>query len=281
MTMQRILLVAAACALLGVCPTGARQAQKEQPNAPSFHWPKGKRGALSLSFDDGRATQIDNGLALLDRYGVKATFYLNPDAVKGNLEGWKRAVAKGHEIANHTMTHPCTGNKSFSRKNALEDLTLNRIRDEMIGANNFLKEQLGVTPKTFAYPCGQSFVGRGQKVQSYVPLVAELFLAGRGWLNEDPNDPLFFDMAQTLSVPSDRLDFDRIKPQIERSMNRGSWIVFAGHDIANQDGQFTTRISMLEDLLRYVQDPANGVWIDTVQNIASYIIKQREAPGSP
>jgi peptidoglycan/xylan/chitin deacetylase (PgdA/CDA1 family) len=276
MTTYKILLIAAACVLLTVCPPGVGQAQKERPNSPSFSWPEGKHGALSLSFDDARLTQIDNGLALFDRYGVKVTFYVSPDNVKGHLEGWKQAVAKGHEIGNHTLTHPCTGNKSFSRKNALEDLTLARIREEMLGANNLLKDLLGVTPKTFAYPCGQSFVGRGRNVQSYVPLVAELFLIGRGWLNEDPNDPLFFDMAQTLAVPSDRLDFDRIKPQIERSLKRGTWIVFAGHEIANQDRQFTTRISMLEDLLRYVQDPANGVWVDTVQNIASYIVKQRE-----
>ena len=275
MTKSRILLIAA-FAFLPVGPLCAGQAGKDRPDSPLFKFPEGKRCALSLSFDDGRPSQIENGVPLFERYGVKATFYVNPDSVKKNPEGWKQAAAKGHEIGNHSMTHPCTGNKPFSRKNAVEDLTLERMREEMLAANSFLKEQLGVTVRTFAYPCGQSFVGRGRNVQSYVPLVAELFLAGRDWLNEDPNDPFFLDPAQVLSISIDRLDFDRIRPQIERSIKRGAWLVLAGHDISNRDS--ATRISMLEELLKYVQDPSNGVWVDTIQNVASYILKQREMP---
>ena len=276
MRKARILLILAGIAFLPVCPPCPGQARQDLPDVPLFKFPEGKRCALSLSFDDGRPSQLENGVPLFDRYGVKATFYVNPDSVKKNLEGWKQAVAKGHEIANHSMTHPCTGNKPFSRKNAVENLTLERMREEMLAANRFLKEQLGVTVRTFAYPCGQTFVGRGGSVQSYVPLVAELFLAGRDWLNEDANDPFFFDPAQVLSIPSDRLDFDRIRPQIERSIKRGAWLVLAGHDISNRDN--ATRIPMLEELLKYVQDPSNGVWVDTVENVASYILKQRETP---
>ena len=47
--------------------------------------------AMSLSFDDGRDSQVDRGTALLDRYGVKATFYVTPPAVERRLDGWKRA----------------------------------------------------------------------------------------------------------------------------------------------------------------------------------------------
>ena len=61
-----------------------------QQNAPPFQWPAGKRVALSLSFDDGRASQIEGGAALLDRHGVKATFYVTPAAVETRLDAWKR-----------------------------------------------------------------------------------------------------------------------------------------------------------------------------------------------
>lgn len=31
----------------------------------------------------------------------------------------------------------------------------------------------------------------------------------------------------------------------------------------------------LEQLLKYAKDPANGVWLDTVENVAKYIRTQR------
>jgi peptidoglycan/xylan/chitin deacetylase (PgdA/CDA1 family) len=47
----------------------------------SFKWPDGKRAAVSLSFDDGRLSQIDTGLALLKKLGLKVTFFVNPGSV--------------------------------------------------------------------------------------------------------------------------------------------------------------------------------------------------------
>src|SRR2546423_13100266 len=92
----------------------------QQTNA-SFAWPEGKQAALSLSFDDARMSQVDSGTALLNKFGIKATFFVVPSAVEESIDGWRQAVANGHEIGNHSLTHPCTGNFSWSRKNALEE----------------------------------------------------------------------------------------------------------------------------------------------------------------
>src|SRR4030043_1269646 len=43
-----------------------------------FAWPEGKQMALSLTFDDARLSQPDKGIPLLEKYGVKATFYISP-----------------------------------------------------------------------------------------------------------------------------------------------------------------------------------------------------------
>lgn len=48
-------------------------------NNPDFRWPEGKKMGLSLTFDDARLSQADKGISLLDKYGVKATYYLSPD----------------------------------------------------------------------------------------------------------------------------------------------------------------------------------------------------------
>jgi peptidoglycan-N-acetylglucosamine deacetylase len=245
----------------------------QQPSA-NFTWPDGKRAALSLSFDDARKSQVDAGVALLDKHNVKATFYVVPSAVERQLDGWKKVVASGHEIGNHSLNHPCTGNFAWSRQKALEGYTLEKMRDELEQANRRIKELLGVTPVSFAYPCGQTFVGRGVDTRSYVPLVAALFGSGRTWQDETPNDPGFCDLAQTTGVEMDGRDFEEILPILEKARETGQWVSLAGHDIG-PDGRQTTRVTMLEKLMRYASDPANKIWVAPVGTIAKYIGEQR------
>jgi peptidoglycan-N-acetylglucosamine deacetylase len=239
-----------------------------------FHWPDGKRVALSLTFDDGRASQVEGGTALLDRHGVKATFYVTPSAVAQRLDGWKRAAAAGHEIANHSLNHPCSGNFPWSHSKALEEYTLEAIEREMSEANRRLVELLGVTPESFAYPCGQTFVGRGVNTQSYVPVAARLFATARGWLDEAPNDPAYVDFAQLTGIESDGKDFGAILPTIESAAKTGLWVVLAGHEI-RASGSQTTRLDMLDRLCAYVTDSANGVWVAPVATVARYVRDQR------
>jgi hypothetical protein len=248
--------------------------QKKQQQEAKFYWPQGKKAALSLTFDDARPSQIDTGMPILDKYRVKATFYISPDNLEKSLAGWKRAVKKGHEIGNHTMTHPCTGNYAFSRENALEDYTLDRMAREIDDATGIILQKLGIRPTSFAYPCGQTFVGRGQDVKSYVPLVAERFLTGRGWLGEDANDPAFCDLSQLLAMESDGKTFEQLKLIIDKAVEEGRWVIFCGHEIG-PGGYQTTLAGTVEKLCQYAQDPASEIWIDTVENIGDYILKNR------
>lgn len=242
--------------------------------AKALVWPTGKRAAVSLSFDDGRPSQVDTGLALFKKAGVKVTFYVQPGGVSQRLQGWKEAVADGHEIANHSITHPCTGNYAFSRKNALEDYDLRKMAAQLDDANDQIQKLLGVKPRDFAYPCGLKFVGRGLDVKSYVPLVAERFLVGRGYIDEFPNDPGFFDFAQAMGTPFDDMDFLQMKRIVDEAVKNGSWVIFVGHDIGARAHQTTDTIA-LEALCAYLKDPANGILLGTVEEIGTYIKQHR------
>jgi len=239
-----------------------------------FHWPEGKCAAVSLTFDDGRPSQVDCGLPILDRHGVKATFYIVPRALPLRPTEWKRAVANGHEIGNHTVTHPCSGNFPWSRQNALEDYTLRRMEQEFVDADRVIHKALGVKPATFAYPCGQKFVGRGKATKSYVPLVAKHFLAGRGYPDEASNDPTFCEMAQLFGVNMDVLSLAKLKSWVEQAINSGCWLVLAGHDVGAAPRQAITE-KTLDGLCRFIMKPANGLWVDTVENIARHISQTR------
>jgi peptidoglycan/xylan/chitin deacetylase (PgdA/CDA1 family) len=240
-----------------------------------IQWPDGKRAALSLTFDDARLSQIDAGIPLLDRYDVKATFFVVPGAVEERLEGWRNAQRAGHEIGNHSFIHPCTGNFPWARDKALEDYSLEKMREELLAANRRVEELLGVSPDVFAYPCGQKFVGRGLETKSYVPLVAETFMAARGWLDEAPNDPEFVDPAQVLGMEMDGVSFSELLPVIEQAKEGGLWVVLAGHEIG-ESGNQTTHLDMLEELIRYAEEPSNQVWLAPFGTVASHVLEQRK-----
>ena len=239
-----------------------------------FQWPDGKRVAVSLTFDDARPSQLENAIPILDRHGVKASFYVNPQPLAERAAEWRRVADSGHEIGNHSATHPCSGNFLWSRDRALEDQTLESIAADIDRATREIEELIGVRTRTFAYPCGQKFVGRGRHTRSYVPVVAERLLAGRGWLGEGPNDPAFCDPAQLLGMEFDGLAFAAVNALIEQAAERGAWLILCGHDVG-ESGRQTVLASTLEEVCRFASDPTNGIWIDTVERIAEYVLERR------
>ena len=225
---QMILFIAAVFTLAGSVSKAQTSPSGEVEKKAGFQWPEGKKMGLSLTFDDARLSQVDKGIPLLDKYGVKATFYLSPENMTQRLTAWKKAVANGHDIGNHTLVHPCSGNFAWSRDKALEDYTLEGMDRELDSASSLIKKMLGIQPVSFAYPCGQSFIGRGRMTRSYVPLISEKFETGRGWLSEYPNDPVFCDMSQLTGMELDGKSFEQIITPARRGKKQGSVADFCG-----------------------------------------------------
>lgn len=244
-----------------------------------FPWPDDYRGALSLTFDDGRTSQVDVGMAVLNEYDIKATFYVTPMNVEHRIDAWKAAVRNGHEIGNHTTTHPCTGNFAFSRRNPLEDYDLDRMERDIQNADERLAELLGVHPTSFAYPCGQTFVGRGRSLKSYIPLIATMFVSGRLWLSETPNDPWFCDLAQLTGMESDAKTFEQLRAMVDQAAEEGRWLILAGHDIG-EHGRQTTTVESLRALFEYLSESSNPMWIAPVGTIADHVhsVRNENAP---
>lgn len=268
MTVRQFLIISSICALN---VSFKRAFAQDVP----FLWPEGKQVAISLTFDDARLSQIETGTTLLDKNGIHATFYVIPETVEKNIKGWKNVVQKGHEIGNHSVRHPCTGNLRWSRNNALENYTVDQMKTELEEANANIEKLLGIKPNTFAYPCGQSFVGRGADAKSYIPTVAEMFVTGRNKVSQGMNDPLFCDFSNLVAVDSDNMDFEDVLTLIESAREGHQWIILAGHEIGDSGVQ-TTKTSMLKALIKYAKNSAHGIWIAPVGTVASHIDKQRK-----
>ncbi len=241
----------------------------------AFCWPNGSPAAISITFDDARPSQVDVGVPILDQYGVRGTFYVIKANVEKRLDAWRAAFARGHECGNHTQTHPCSGNFPGPRSigNSLEEYTLERMQHELDSADAEIVELLRTKPLTFAYPCGQKFVGRGEGVRSYVPLIANRFLVGRSAFDQVFNHPLRCDLAQVHGIDADRTGFDRLRQVIETAMNSQGWAVFVGHEMGQNDARQIFRVDVLHQLCEFCRN--HKIWIDTVANVGAHVRQSR------
>lgn len=239
-----------------------------------FSWPEGVTAGVSLTFDDGRESQFTDCLPILDRHGIKASFYVPPHAMERNVAGWKALADSGHEIGNHSKSHPCSGNFSWADP-GLEDLDLEWIENDILQAQTAIEEMIGVSCRTFAYPCGHTFVGRGENRRSYTPVIARHFIAGRSFFNEPVNDPSYCDLPILNGTEGDMLSVEQLQAILRQAHDEQAWILLACHDVGREVRRQMLHADTLDWLCAHAADAANGVWLDTAEHIADYIRESR------
>ncbi len=71
-----------------------------------FRIPSGGKREVYLTFDDGPIPEVTPWvLDVLDRYGVKATFFMVGDNVRKYPGVFEEVKRRGHRVGNHTMHH--------------------------------------------------------------------------------------------------------------------------------------------------------------------------------
>jgi peptidoglycan/xylan/chitin deacetylase (PgdA/CDA1 family) len=96
---------AAACASAGVLVYAVR-VPSSSLLSPSVYRGALARPAIALTFDDGPSESTPELLELLSRHGVPATFFQCGANVRRLPQVSREVAAQGHEIGNHTDTHP-------------------------------------------------------------------------------------------------------------------------------------------------------------------------------
>lgn len=99
---------------------------------------------VALTFDDGpNPSSTTRILDTLKQYNAKATFFVLGSAVVGNEAILKREVAEGHEIGNHTWSHP-----------SLPSLSVNDIKWQMDETTKVITAATGKPVKFMRPPYG-------------------------------------------------------------------------------------------------------------------------------
>lgn len=117
----------------------------EPAPAPAAPTPAPTTGnkVIALTFDDGPGPYTAHLLDILDQYGAKATFFLIGSKVSGQASVVRSIQARGHQLGNHSWSHP-----------ELPKLSVDQIAGEIDRTNEAIRQATGVKPSILRPPYG-------------------------------------------------------------------------------------------------------------------------------
>ncbi len=244
-------------------------------------WPERCLGAVSLTFDDGLRSHLATAIPLLDEHRLNGTFYLNPPRQgdetewRKRLAPWSAAARSGHEIGNHSLTHPCSENFAFKAgARGLEHMTLDEIEGDVLEAERRLRAAIPEQrERTFAYPCYQTYVGTGSGRRSYVPVIARYFMGGRA-LGETANDPERCDLHCLWSHPVERQTGAAMVGLAERAAAEGRWTVLTFHGV--HEGHLSVAEGDLRELCAFLERHRDRIWTAPLVAVARRVRDWRQ-----
>ncbi len=101
-----------------------------------------KEKEVALTFDDGPdAVYTPKILDILKKYGIKATFFVTGDNADKNTNILQRTYKEGHELGNHTFSHP-----------DISAIGYGQLKLELNTTDRLLQSRLGISTLLFRPP---------------------------------------------------------------------------------------------------------------------------------
>ncbi len=227
------------------------------------------KAAVSLTFDDGTPEQILYALPELNARKMKGTFFVvqSPEKTERHYDThfradeWQAAVAEGHEVGGHSVTHKRPAQMQANPKDAF---------GEVLACKEFLQRVMGVPITSYAYP----FTYLDENVKR---AAAEAFSQARGFKDARgenkyiaPGDPIDF-----YNVPSIQVNANNIEKApiwFDTALERGAWVTLMFHGVGPNEKVYdnidTAKfVAMLDDLRR------RDIWVATFDQAASALRK--------
>ncbi|MDX6593872.1 MAG: peptidoglycan-N-acetylglucosamine deacetylase [Gaiellales bacterium] len=129
---------------------------------------------VSFTFDDGPSPQTPLILDLLREHGGRATFFVLGESVDGREEILARTIAEGHEIGNHTFSHPHA---------------MQRTDDELAHDIARCQRMLSHQPTLFRPPYGEEPIRMARIAEARrLPTTVLWSIDPSDWLETDPQE---------------------------------------------------------------------------------------------
>ena len=252
--------------------------------AAAFPWPSGARAAVVLTYDDGMDTHLDNAAPDLEAAGLRGTFFVpgHSESLAKRMPEWRALAARGHELANHAIFHPCLRKPASGAERewvrpeyALEGYTVDRIRDEVAAMNTTLLALDGGTVRTFAYNCCDTTAGG----QSYVEALRPLFLAARAGEDRIAADVRTLDPMLVPSWAAENVTGAQLVAFAQKAVDAGGLAVFQFHGIGGQ--WISVSREAHRELVAWLAANRATVWTGTFREVmANVVAEQKRRPAS-
>lgn len=234
----------------------------------------GKRAAVSLTYDDALDGHWRQVAPRLERSGLRATFNVFPhEKCMAAVDRWRQVAAAGHELGNHSLFHPCR-KEPADRFGWLPDdfdlrhYTAHRWREEMRVAGTLLSLIDGRTRRTFANTCCDTRIGTGDAAVDLGPIIAEMFVAGRGPMNEQVIDPARADLGGLGHFDGDGKTLEQLRETVERAVEAGGWAVFMFHGVGGAEHRLHIDPAEHDRLVDYLASVRDTVWTAPMVEVA-------------
>src|SRR5258705_6846917 len=243
-----------------------------QANRP---W-NGKKCAVVLTYDDAINEHLDIAIPVLDSLGLRATFYITAfsASMQTRLNDWKKLSAKGHELGNHTLYHPCIGGpeRTWLRPEYdMRNYTVQRMIDETRMTNLFLRALDGKTKRTFAFTCGDMKIGDS----SFINAMKNDFIAARAVRNQMHK----INEVDLYNVDCYMVNGETGTQMIEwakKAMETSSLLVILFHGVGGGNS-LNVELPAHREFLKFLKKNNKDIWIAPMLEVAEYIQKSQAA----
>lgn len=196
-----------------------------------------------LTFDDGPSSNTEAILEILNRYGVKATFFVVGKTDEHSQEMYRRIIEAGHTLGMHSYSHRY-GEIYASTEAFTEDLE--KIR-------GYLYEMTGQTSCFYRFPGGSSNALSSTDVQELIDVLDE-----RGILYFDWN-------VVNGDAGSVKLSAAQLADNVTNNMERYRTAIVLMHDAAGKPATVEALPTIIERILQMDQTVILPITEDTAR----------------
>lgn len=210
------------------------------------------QGFVSLTFDDGYYSAYSKGIPILDAAGIKSTFYTITTLVGDTADGYvtqaelQTLYKNGHEIGNHTRTHP-----------DLTTVSSTQLTSETSGAQSDL-QGWGYNPMTFAYPYDQYNTTVEDAV--WAAGVRGARDSDYGGYNNATSYPLLLDgMPSEYDLGTD--NSTTVIGWMDQAVANKMWVIILWHRVDETGNPISVPSSVIQDAVNHIL--ADGIHVAT------------------
>jgi peptidoglycan/xylan/chitin deacetylase (PgdA/CDA1 family) len=184
------------------------------------------------------------------------------------MDKWRQLAKNGHELANHSIYHPCRkslpGMEWVRDYYDLDHYTVEQLLGEIQVTNTFLLALDGKTAHTYAYPCAHLFAGG----VSFKDSIGHYATAARG-VHDGLLPPLEIDLLNVPAWAPDGQSGKELIAYVQSVIGKQTFSTICFHGVGAE--HLLVSKEAHEELLQWLAGHRDMVWVATFDEVTEYL----------